>query len=177
MSVFSELCGSESGFNKQINLLARLGANQIRIIRAIRGCRVSRGLAYDSFPFEFWVVAEVDEQAEFVSGGLEIVVDLRTVLIHQFFDGFQFQNDRVETDEVRFVFLFQRTFLVPQIEFDFRCTWNLQISEFEAEAFLVNRFHEPAAHLVVNFEASADDPVGLFLIDDLDHEIAPENHE
>lgn len=60
-----------------------------------------------SFPFELGVVTEVDEEAEFKAGCFEVVVELGAVLVCEFGDGFEFDDDFAETDEVGLVGLFE----------------------------------------------------------------------
>jgi len=55
---------------------------------------------HDSFVGHFWKVTKIDEQAELKSGCLQIIMDLGTVLISQFRDGFNLHNDEFITEKI-----------------------------------------------------------------------------
>src|SRR6266496_1107056 len=55
----------------------------------------------EALVFHFWIMAEVHEQTECAAGCAEIVQQLRAMLIGQGRDGFDFDNDRTVTNEVR----------------------------------------------------------------------------
>src|SRR6266487_949620 len=63
----------------------------------------------EALVFHFGIMAEVHEQTECAAGCAEIVQQLRAMLIGQGRDGFDFDNDRTVTNEVRHERLNERT--------------------------------------------------------------------
>jgi hypothetical protein len=79
-----------------------------------------KGLEDDAFVFDLWVIARIHQEAEFVAGGMHVIVDLGAILRGQFVQRLDFHDHLVETDEVGFVLLIQKPIVVPQGEFGLR---------------------------------------------------------
>ena len=74
--------------------------SEFRVLRVFRGCDVVLILADDALDFDSGVVPEVHEQRHAVASGLEVVVDLRPVVISEFLQRLELDHDLAETDEV-----------------------------------------------------------------------------
>jgi len=123
----------------------------------------------DPFPFQFRVISEVDEKTKSKSSRLQIVVNLCSMFVSEFGDRFDLQNDPVEADKVRLVYLSQFVALVTQLQFLLSGEWDGLETEFEFQAFLINGFHKTAALFIVYFEAGTDGFERLFFEQDFGH--------
>ena len=56
---------------------------------------------HNAFILQFRIMTEVDQQAKFVPGSFQIVVDLGTVLIGELRYGLDFQNNLIKANKVR----------------------------------------------------------------------------
>src|SRR5579864_8066941 len=95
---------------------------------------------------------EVDQESEFESGRLQIVVNLGTMPVRQFRDGFEFKNDLVKATKVRLVLLLEGLALVAQRQVDLWPKRNALCGEFQLQTLLIYRLQKPASHLIVNFK-------------------------
>ena len=95
---------------------------------------------------------------------MQVVQQLRAVLVDQCSDSLYLNDDFLEADEIWLVSLRQNPTTIAKSERRLRDCWNPQIFKLDAQAFLINRLQEPAAFLVINLETGADDGVTLFLI-------------
>jgi hypothetical protein len=120
--------------------------------------------AHEAFPFEFGIGAEIHEEADFVSGGVEIIDELRGMFRCERGNGFDFYQNGVEAVEVRDVFVIQRFSPVSDFKWLLRREGDCGQREFTLEAFLINRLQESAAHTTMDFHARTDDFVALFLV-------------
>ena len=104
--------------------------------------------------------AEIQQEANREAGRLEVVQDLGLVAWSEFGQGFQFDNDRFEAEEVRLVEGFKLlpsvndgNFLLPsrrdtaQTQLDFHC-------------MLIDRLQETMPELIINLHRRADDRGG-----------------
>src|SRR5439155_12620746 len=108
----------------------------------------------NSFPNEIRVLAEVDQQSQFVIGRAQIVEDLRPVFVCKCGHRLYFQDDLFEADKVRLVSALEKVSLISERQ---RLLWNerqLLNSELDFETLLVNRFQQAAAFFVINFKTS-----------------------
>jgi len=90
-------------------------------------------------------------------------VNLSSRFVGQLGGGFDFHDDLAETDEVRSVDLSQSASLVTQVQFLLGSERDALESQFECQAFLVNRFDKSAPLLFLGFEAGSRDLVGFFI--------------
>ena len=104
---------------------------------------------------------EVDQQPKPIPGGLEVIVDLSTVLICQFRDRLQFDDDLAETNKVRHIALLQAPAFVAQLQARLGTERNLDQTQFDLQTLLINGFEKPAPFLVVDLETSPDQRVTL----------------
>ena len=109
-------------------------------------------LAGESLDFCFGMVAEVNNQAEPVSCGFEVVEHLGLMFRRDGFDGFKFQDDQAEADDVRLVGLLQQLAFVGELQLLLGNKGNAAPTKFPFQAFLIDRLKEAAAHLAVNFK-------------------------
>src|SRR6266480_4960870 len=93
------------------------------------------------------------------------------MLVGQYEDRFQFDDNFFKADKIRRVTLRQNTPAVAEGERRFMNCWNSLIFEFDPQAFLINRLQKTTTLLVVNFETGADDRVALLLVNDFCHNI------
>lgn len=108
-------------------------------------------LSCEAFDFSAFR-AEIDEQAHLEPGAFEIVDDLRPVLRRDCADGFQFNDDLTEADEVRNKPLLQTLTPIGQPKGMLRGKLNAVAIELSGQAFLVDRFQEAAAHNGMHIE-------------------------
>src|SRR5208282_3395746 len=106
----------------------------------------------DAFGLDLGVVAEIDEQAQATASSLQVVVNLGTMRVSQFLEGLDFENDLIEKDEIRNVFLLQRLSLVMQGEFRLRLEDESLESELHLQALLIHRLNEAAPQFFVDFK-------------------------
>ena len=60
-----------------------------------------------AFPLQFAFVAEVNQVADRLAGDAHIVEELGFVIRRQFGNGFQFDNDPLKDEQIRFVSRFE----------------------------------------------------------------------
>ena len=87
------------------------------------------------------------------------------MLVSDFAGGLEFNDYLVVADKVGEIFLVENSTSIFQRQSGLRDCGNPAMLEFNSETFLVNRFVEPAAFILVNFEASTNDRVALILED------------
>jgi hypothetical protein len=124
----------------------------------------------DALILEFGMVPEVDEEAEFATGGVEVVQYLSAVLVNERRHGFEFYENVAEADQVRGIALFERATFVGKADLFLRFEGDASEHQLNLQALLVDCFEEPTALFLVHFEAGSDDVVALFFVDDLAHE-------
>lgn len=83
-------------------------------------------------------MSEVDQQTQLQPGGSKIILDLRTMLISQAADSFQFQHDLVMADEIRLELAFEGTAFVAQGEFRLSFEWDISQTKFNLQTFLIH---------------------------------------
>ncbi len=144
--------GEQDGFTQWENALFDSTSFPFAVLSPSNPSRVSAAFSHDAFDLRFRVMAEVDQQAEFQARRLEVVLNLRAVLVSQFRHGFQFHDDLVVADEVGLVFRAQRTVFVFQSQRHLGHEGNALQAQFDLQALLVNGFEETAALFPVNLE-------------------------
>src|SRR5438445_10731282 len=136
------------------------------MIRVIRG-QVFLFLgssSYNSLPLEFAVSAKIHEQCQSIARGVQIVKDLRAMLICQSRYGFDLHDHVPKADEIRLKPLTQWLSRVAQWQRRLRLKWYALHAEFKLQAFLINRFREPVSLLVVNLKTGSNNPVALLFV-------------
>ena len=136
-------------------------------------CAYFAGLHDNSFPFQFRVMAKVDEQAKAMPCGVEIIDDLGAVLVRQRRDGFQLDQNLVKAHHVGHIALLKRLPLVRQRNGHLRAKRDVLKSQLQFQAFLIHALQKPTAFLFVNLEARSDDALRLVFVNEFAHESAP----
>lgn len=90
-----------------------------------------------------------------------MVDHLSAVFVCQLLHRLDFQDDLVETQEVRLVLLLQGPAFVFQLQARLLTEQNSLFFEFKCQTLLVHGLDEPVALVLVCLEASAHDPVAL----------------
>jgi hypothetical protein len=90
------------------------------------------------------------------------------MIISEFGDSFDLDDDLAVAIEVGLVRLFEGPPFVCQLEFCLGEKRNAPQFEFDLEAFLINRLEEPRALVVVEFKACSDDSITLVFEKDFD---------
>ena len=124
------------------------------------GVFVVGGVGVDeAFPLEFGGVAEVDEEADLMSGCFEVVDELGFFGAGEVFGGFEFDDDGVVAEEVDSVFFGEGVAAVVDGEFLLGGEGDVVLGEFAFECFLVDGFEESGAQGVVDGEGGVNDGV------------------
>ena len=76
-------------------------------------------------------------------------------------DGFQFDDDLLETDEVRRIALSQQLTFVPELEWPKADKWNSARGELEPKTFLIDRLKKASAERSLHFEDGAPNSEGF----------------
>jgi hypothetical protein len=71
-----------------------------------------------AFVFDLWVRSKVDEEAELMAGGFQVIVNLGSMFLDQGRGRFDFQDDFVEADEIGNVLMLERSAFVRQWQLD-----------------------------------------------------------
>jgi hypothetical protein len=99
-----KLAGFDSVAAKSVKMRDRGGFSKVR-----------PGLIYEPFVLDLWIVPEVHQQAQLLTGRLQVVDHLSAVFVGQLLDSLDFQDDLSETNKVRFILLLQPPTLVLAI--------------------------------------------------------------
>ena len=110
------------------------------------------GSENDAFDFSKRVVSKVDEKSEFEASSFEIILNLRAMRVRQLFDGFEFSDDLVVTDEVRDIFASQLCSFVFELQTGLRNGRNTRQPELDFQAFLINRLKKPCTFVPIYFK-------------------------
>ena len=119
--------------------------------------------ADDAFDFDAGMMAEIDEQADAMAGGLEIIVNLRAMLIGEFAQRLQLHDHLVEADEVGLELAAELAALVFEFEPWLLDKQNALQCELQLQALLIHRLDKAAALLLVNLEARTTNGKRLLL--------------
>ena len=103
--------------------------------------------------------AEVEEEADFQAGGLQVIDNLRLLDPAQFGQRLEFDNDRIEADEVRAVGGIQLISLVKHRQFDFALERDALILQLDGQGFLLDRLQKPAAQLPMHLHRGAENGI------------------
>ena len=107
----------------------------------------------EALVFQPRVMADVHEQTELAIRCAEIIQDLRTVLVAQLRDRFDFKNYFFVANEIRTECLNQCTAAILQRLRWLRQKWNSLEFQLDLEALMINRLEKPAALISVNGKA------------------------
>jgi hypothetical protein len=108
-------------------------------------------------------MTEVDQQSEFVSGGVEVIQDLGTVLAGQLLNRFDFKDDFPKAHEIGEIALLERASFVVERQPHLRLPGYSLYLQFVFQALLVDRFEKSAPFLRIDLEAATNYPVGFLL--------------
>jgi len=117
----------------------------------------------EPFAFQFAVAAEVEEQADCKTGGLEIVEELGVFIAGELVECLQLDDNLTETYEVGVVFLGEGLSLVVDVERYFGLKGDVAGGQFELHGFLVDVFEEARAERAMQFDGRAGDGIGFLL--------------
>jgi hypothetical protein len=106
----------------------------------------------DAFDFSKRLVSKVDEKSEFEASSFEIILNLRAMRVRQLFDGFEFNDDFVVTNEVRDIFAVQLCSFVFDLQTGLRDSRNIGQPKLDFQAFLINWLKKPCAFVPINFK-------------------------
>src|SRR5215475_12408549 len=95
---------------------------------------------WDSYPFDQWIMAKIDYQAELKTRRFQIIRHLRPMLWGIFRNSLNFNDDFTITDEIGFVSLLEPCSVVNQCQRLLRFKWHSAFSKLNLQTFLVNRF-------------------------------------
>ena len=90
-------------------------------------------------------MAKVDEKAKFKPDCLQIIENLRSMLVIEFGNRLQLDDYFAVANKISEVFLAKDSASILQGQCWLRDCWNAAILEFNAETFLVNRLVKAAA--------------------------------
>jgi hypothetical protein len=110
----------------------------------------------EALVFESRVMAEVHEQPQLATGCAEIVEKLRSMLIYQLGDCFDFNDDLVVANEIRTECLDQCAAAILQRLRWFRQKWNSLEFQLDFKALMINRLEKPASLISINGKARAE---------------------
>lgn len=98
-------------------------------------------------------------------GHFQIVKQLPFVYPAKSVQSFQFDNDLVKANKVGNILLLQRLTFVLDCKLGLGLERQASSTQFDLERFLVKRFKEPAAKLILNIHRCANDFINFFLED------------
>jgi hypothetical protein len=109
-------------------------------------------------------MAEVHEQPQLATGCAEIVEKLRSMLIYQLGDCFDFNDDLVVANEIRTECLDQGAATIFQRSRWLRQKWNSLEFQLDLKALMINRLEKPAALISINSKARSEDGVAFIFV-------------
>src|SRR5688572_5297389 len=112
---------------------------------------------------------KINEEPESMAGRPKIVVNLRSVFIHQRRDRLDLHDDFSEANEIRRISLLQRPPFVVQREALMGEKGSALASKLQLQTLLKHRLEKSAAFLLIDLKARAHDAIRLLAIDDLVH--------
>ena len=115
------------------------------------------------------VVSEIHQDAKLKTGCVQIIQELPAMLIGQSRDSFQFHDNFLEANVVRFVSLLQYSTTIAENERWSSNRRNPLVFKFDRQALLIDGFKKAAALLVVYLEAGANNGIAFFLVNDFRH--------
>ena len=115
------------------------------------------------------MMPEIHQQTQPIAGGAQVIQHLRTMLIHQFGNRLDLQNNLRVTDKIWLKSLAQWFAFVTQGQMRLRHEWEALQSQFNLQALLIHRFGEPAAFFIVNLKARPNDAVAFVLKNNVIH--------
>ena len=111
---------------------------------------------------EAFKIAEVDEQAELETRGLQVVEDLGFVFGCKGGKGFGLNDDLPVTDKIGEIALDERLAFVDDGKRFFLFKWDSRAFEFDSKSFLVDAFKIAGTKCVVNLHATPNDLISFF---------------
>ena len=118
----------------------------------------------EALVFQPRVMAEVHEQTQLAIRCAEIIQDLRTVLVSQLRDRFDFKKYFFVANEIRTECLNQCTAAILQRLRWLRQKWNSLEFQLDLEALMINLLEKPAALILVNGKARPEDRVAFIFV-------------
>jgi len=100
----------------------------------------------------FWVGSEVGQEPHFVSRRFEVVQDLCPVFGGDFFDGFDFEDHLVETEEIGAEGLDENLAAIGEADFLLGFKRDFAAMELTLQALLINGLQESRSHLPIHLK-------------------------
>ena len=128
-------------------------------IREIRGSK-PRGKSMgqdDSLPLQVRVVTKIYQQPELHPRCFEVVEHLGTMLVGEFLDRLQLDDDLIVTYQIRNVGVAQGLPAVGKGQLSLRIKRYAEVLQFDLHAILIDRFHETVALVIIHGKATTDD--------------------
>ena len=94
------------------------------------------------------------------------------MFVHERRGSFQLENNFAVANEIGLIRLQERASAIAQGQDWLRDGWDALMLELDLQTFLINWFEKPAALLVIYLEASANDRVTFFFVNDFRHQFA-----
>ena len=110
-------------------------------------------------------MAKVDENPKFKPAGFQVIENLSAMLVSEFGESLQLDDDFVVADKIGKIFLVENSASILTGQPRLRDCWDAAIVEFNAKTFLIHRLVKAAALVFVNFEAGANNGVALLFKD------------
>ncbi|CAN5172762.1 hypothetical protein BH20ACI2_BH20ACI2_10730 [soil metagenome] len=85
------------------------------------------------------------------------------MLVNELRRRLQFDNNPIETHEIRFEMLFKFRAFVGQLQNRLRDKWNALSLKFQCKTFLINSFGETATFFFIHLKTGTNDLVRFFL--------------
>jgi hypothetical protein len=105
--------------------------------------------------------SEVDQERTFVSGRFEVVKNLCAVYVSESFDRFEFDDDRLVTDEVSPVWIAQGPAFIRYGNRMFACERYAQAGKLDLQRIVIDSFKKAIPKFTMNFHRRANDGVGF----------------
>jgi hypothetical protein len=118
-------------------------------------------------------MAEIDQEGNAKSGRAKVIDHLSAVFGGQFSNGFEFNNDRFETQEVGLVLLLKTDAFVEDVEFALGNELDILSPQFQFQALLVDRLQKPTTFFLIHFETTPQNSIGLLFTEEFRHFLSP----
>ena len=104
-----------------------------------------------------------------MASGSQVIEGLRTMFIVEIFNGFQLNDNPLETNKIRPISLAQHHILVAKNKLRLRNKRNTRPRKLFFQALLVNGFQKTTPHFTIYLEYRTPYPITLFFVFQLSH--------
>jgi hypothetical protein len=115
------------------------------------------------------MVTEIHQDPEAELGGIQVIQNLSAVFVREMRNRFQFDDDFIETDEIRDESLLQRRAFVIEPQDALRVERDTLKPELQRQALMKDRLQKTTAFLLIHLKTCADDAVTFFRVDQISH--------